>query len=1255
MKKIRLLLLSFCVVSTTILHGQESDFGAIIPPSPEAASLAKYTEIPVSYYTGLPQISIPLYSFDVDGQNVEIGLSYHARGIPVGEIASRVGIGWTLNAGGAVTRQTRGKPDDLPEGYLQDDFYSTFFTNASTRQSVYVDIVGDNIDIEPDRFSFNFLGFSGKFYFKQMSDEIVMEQYSDLRIEPIFQSGYYMILGWIITTPDGYKYYFGLPANASQTTRIARDRDEIQNHRATLGSHSLLNSDYSPAYNSWQLVDIISPTGKAARFDYDEETSIFYRKTYDTTEDNGSGVQELVSYDSKVTSSQSQLKTISFDGGTVNFINKTQSRSDLNSAHALEYIEIKDNFGVPVKKYRLSTSYSYNSSTGNVLPFLAASDASAAYRLFLDSVTELDGSTELPPYLFTYTNKSQLPNRFSTSQDFWGYYNGKDNGYFLNSVNAGEQADDKTVDPDKAKVGLLSRITYPTGGYADYDFEANQALPPPYFSLLGFNDINPIALRSASLFKNYVQWVSAGVYESDEFTVGDPVSNYVTTNFSIYGSSVFYAQIVNSSGSVIQNIPVGINNIILSNFISGGKYKIRVRTSDYDDPYDPTNSFNVSLRWDEFTASQSDLIYGGGNRIKRIVLNDANGKTTEKEYLYIAQNGKSSGRIYSLPCYNFINTVTGDGVMHFGILRPGSPLTYNQGNHIGYSSVTEYLGDSEENSGKTQYFYTNMYDDGTFWEWPYTIPDDNEDFRGKLVRIDYYNYNSDVHLYNKVKETNYSYTALGNKVYTYDNLDEIPSTATADQVDRLKFCIPLAIFCCSADPNSYTTYYIRGGTMQLSGMENIEYDGNLFQNPNNEPIVSEEEYTYDNVNNYQMIRSEKTGSDGNIITTKYYHPSDYGNYFSTLKDKNIIVPIDRRTYCGNKLISGKQINYNNNGQPADLYVAEIASGVTDIAFSGSNPFTFTHKAQYFYNSLNKLQQISPDNSYNTAYLWDETGTYLMAKVEGATHSQINSLEGKDCTYDSDVLYNSIKGVVPSDALITTYSYRPLVGMTSQTDANGTTTYYEYDDFGRLKNIRNDDQAIVSRNYYHYYSQTDSDGPVLNVSKTSMSFSTSGGSSTFEVDANCSWTVSDNASWLSVSPTSGNEDGTVTVTVTANTSSARTATVTITGAGNLIRTITVSQAGYVSPSLSVIPTSLLFSFDGGTATCTVTSNISWSASTSADWITISGGAGSGNGSFVVTCSSNPDGQPAIRLSTIIVSGGGITKSVRVSQSGIVPTE
>jgi hypothetical protein len=91
-----------------------------VPPSPNAASLGKYCEVPVDKSTGVPNINIPLIDLNEGGIDLSISVSYHAGGIRVQDEATFVGLGWSLNAGGVITRTMRGLPDDMNNGYIQN-------------------------------------------------------------------------------------------------------------------------------------------------------------------------------------------------------------------------------------------------------------------------------------------------------------------------------------------------------------------------------------------------------------------------------------------------------------------------------------------------------------------------------------------------------------------------------------------------------------------------------------------------------------------------------------------------------------------------------------------------------------------------------------------------------------------------------------------------------------------------------------------------------------------------------------------------------------------------------------------------------------------------------------------------------------------------------------------------------------------------------------------------------------------------------
>src|SRR5438093_8973344 len=80
--------------------------------TPEVSAINKAIETPVSYYSGVPNISIPLYEIKVKDITVPVTLDYHAGGIRVDQDPTWVGLGWSLNYGGQITRKVRGAPDE---------------------------------------------------------------------------------------------------------------------------------------------------------------------------------------------------------------------------------------------------------------------------------------------------------------------------------------------------------------------------------------------------------------------------------------------------------------------------------------------------------------------------------------------------------------------------------------------------------------------------------------------------------------------------------------------------------------------------------------------------------------------------------------------------------------------------------------------------------------------------------------------------------------------------------------------------------------------------------------------------------------------------------------------------------------------------------------------------------------------------------------------------------------------------------------
>ncbi|MFT3867665.1 MAG: cellulase family glycosylhydrolase [Nibricoccus sp.] len=175
---------------------------------------------------------------------------------------------------------------------------------------------------------------------------------------------------------------------------------------------------------------------------------------------------------------------------------------------------------------------------------------------------------------------------------------------------------------------------------------------------------------------------------------------------------------------------------------------------------------------------------------------------------------------------------------------------------------------------------------------------------------------------------------------------------------------------------------------------------------------------------------------------------------------------------------------------------------------------------------------------------------------------------------------------------------------------------------------------------------------LTVSATSLSLGASAGSTTFSITSNVSWTTSDDQSWLTVTPASGSNNATATVTATANTATtSRTGTVTVTGSG-ITRTITVTQSGVTSSNLTVSTTSLSFGAAAGSASFSITSNVSWTTTDNQSWITVTPASGSNNATATVTVTANT--ATASRSGTVTVTGGSITRTITVTQAGTTGT-
>lgn len=316
--------------------------------------------INVDHYTGTGSVGIPIYNSNVDGVNIDVSLGYSLKGIRVDEISSIVGLGWSLNTGGEITRQVNGIEDEvtLPAKFRNSDYTTDGFPYHDSIQGILVPNVLTQAtqaalwdayqskfrvydDDEPDAFFFNLCGRQVTVYFDPAAAHtdttgFSTEPYSRLRIQMIsscydsasntytdisgvtgrggHKYGNRDVLRFIVTDEAGNRYYFN--RGDYQLKQMDLDSNDIINHKGY----------YIPT-EKWRLDTVVTSTGQRVLFKYSAPQSVTY--TQNITEGfKGSNSTAQVEYQYKhddVTYVKTYLDSIIFP-------NRTNVRFTYNSS-----------------------------------------------------------------------------------------------------------------------------------------------------------------------------------------------------------------------------------------------------------------------------------------------------------------------------------------------------------------------------------------------------------------------------------------------------------------------------------------------------------------------------------------------------------------------------------------------------------------------------------------------------------------------------------------------------------------------------------------------------------------------------------------------------------------------------------------------------------------------------------------------------------------------------------------------------------
>jgi YD repeat-containing protein len=481
------------------------------------------------------------------------------------------------------------------------------------------------------------------------------------------------------------------------------------------------------------------------------------------------------------------------------------------------------------------------------------------------------------------------------------------------------------------------------------------------------------------------------------------------------------------------------------NYPTGGSKEIRYEANKYNQVIKRNTSTGA------LSIQSCPEKIGGGLRVKEMIEFDGTNYYS-KQYSY--SSGILNGEIqyywnnYQGKLLNG-NTYTAQRFLTTSLL----PVSNNsEGGSVSYSSVTE----RSVGNGRTEYKFSNhdnSLDENSvsidLQKSPYSPLSCKVIERGKLLESNIY------------KEG--ATSPILRETYTYSVLNNNPEYIRSVYLRRL------ALF------NAYEINAIEGSAYKV------------YTYPYN--ITKKIEYFYDNVGNtlkneyswiydsHNQIANYTNQNNGNNNKTEFKYPYNYSDaIYVLMTKKNMISPVIEKISTVRNEIEIERIktNYTNNYQ---ITGGLILPHSVQLSFSGINNLLVTNTFNK-YDTTGNLIQTTDKEDMVTCYIWGYGGKYIVAEIKNATITQIKSIFGLNNIEQSPLLAgldvnqsNALREI--DNALVTVYAIDPLIGILTKTDPKGFALQYNYDDFGRLKEVyyrEGSEKKIIESYDYHYKNQ-----------------------------------------------------------------------------------------------------------------------------------------------------------------------------------------
>ncbi|MDR0863863.1 MAG: hypothetical protein LBO74_02890 [Candidatus Symbiothrix sp.] len=1128
MKKLITVLLFF---TTLGVFGQSApNLPVVIPPTPQAAAYARYGEIPVGHTTGVPQIDIPIYTLSTGKIDIPISISYHAAGFKVDDISSPVGLGWVLNAGGVITRSIEGLADyeentlDIPLKSKEDvdaakvgtlllynniinlSHYSSweYWESSFLQQHHYR-------DTQSDRYYYNFLDKSGTARYDVYTEELKTIPYDPLKFSRISNSKYE------VTDTKGIKYEFAETDTTSgkvtgwYLTKIVypgMENDPViftykrgtpyWDYHATQISTSLYHNIIPPGSGG-----TVSGLPESRTNNYIQSSGMYYQSPLLTTI---TWRNVTISFDYAVDR---------LDHSESNSLAKKMERLTgiviKHGANIIKQVSIDNNhyFGDDYKNYRMKLEsikfkgnsdqpeeiYSFGYNTANGLPQYKKYDL-ACHE---DYWGYWNGTSSTNDAYFS----TDIVNRLTTS----GHeINSKQSKWYVWSAN-------RNPSENNTKSCILKEIIYPSKGKTEFEYELNSVSGAYQSQIANNGKVGGLRLKKRINYLNGTTVSDIKEYEYSGYAtapiditmfigpthyihtytvnpnIGEPFTYFAEYSGVNYYSSSQLPLSGSSSSPVLYNFVKEYNGDKNNHLLGWTEYNYTesklytsncpgdqpnpsacIESTDFDNGLSKgllTSRTEFNSTGDTVKIFENNYFYYSfspfhtGVKITRACEYPTGFQSVLDHYQSVATNGADSGPWVYQQNYLFY-------------LYSLSTLAYQNYYILSGTTETEYQNGQPTVVKTTEYGY-DMKDGKPITLTPSSVSQKNSrnEVYKKSILFPYHDNYKNTVPYNTMVAKNMLEYAVEEKIEKGNNQFVSNTLTSYEQIPNTNLILPKTLS---------AKYTANGAFETRITYNNYDAKGNslYISKDDAEKVVYLWSY------NYQYPIAEiKNATYEQIATINYNsHPSNNGYVHLQLESGNASAETESGSFTIQNYPTTVNINmsFHQKKGYVPYFPVPICFIVTIKNSSGNEVYrieaTNGQNTQTEYQYSNNATLLLQPGSYTVKLdhrgRWSEFSNLSVWHYGDCDFSfteanplSLNSISEKSQPTTEDWnMINNLRQQLPH-AQVTTFTYKPLVGIETVTDWHGILTTYEYDGFGRLQTIKDENSRAVENHDYHY--------------------------------------------------------------------------------------------------------------------------------------------------------------------------------------------